>query len=272
MTLSRLLKASTVAAVTLAASVTGLAQKKVAPVQQWEYTYLQLCEGALISDGGNRLQELGDQGWEIVTAVNSTCLFKRPKREGSYPKPRAEQPQPAPKCNLTLAQAPVVRGLRLGMSLSELLALFPVSRYNTSINQEVSRAEKLPELGEATLSFGLHQYPEGEDRFAGVSQVGVTIFDRKVVSFTIQYKWETEAQWTVESWIRKLAEAFNLPGSENWVRACERCHEAALNCGGLKIEVSLYPNRVILTAPSYQEEIRRRAKAIAEKKQGEFKP
>jgi hypothetical protein len=269
MPLSRLFQSSILVVSSLTLTVTGLAQKKNAAVPQWEYAYLQVCLTANLPNGKSRLEEMGDQGWELVGISDSTCYFKRPKREGGYPAPAAETPKPsAPKCSLTPAQAPVIRGLRLGMSLREVLALFPVSRYNTGINHSIEQAEKIPEVGEWRFNLSLNQYPEGESRFAGIGQVELVMFDRRLVSFTVHYRHDREAAWTQEGWVRRLAEAFKLPGYENW----EKSWHASLSCDGLKIEASHNFPQLTLTDPSYLAEIKRRAAAVAEKKQGEFRP
>ena len=55
---------------------------------------------------------------------------------------QASNPQPAlPKCNLTEATAPSVRGLRLGMSTQQLLALFPDSSKRKEMNLRLAHRE-----------------------------------------------------------------------------------------------------------------------------------
>jgi hypothetical protein len=277
MTLSRLPTGSILVVLTLALNIPVPAQKKrETPPPQWEHTVTYGCERPQYPSGKSNLQEMGEYGWELASVAkdgdgNSTCYFKRPKREGGYPEP-PKKPEPAPtapKCSLTVAQALTIRGIRLGMSLQELLALFPVSRYNTTINQQLKQAENLPEKGRSSLYFTLSQYPEGEARFAGISSIDLTLFDRRVVSFGIKYVYDEQAAWTRESWVRKLAGAFNLPPYENWATSCNDC-PAVLHCGGITITAS--PRSVSLSDPSYVEELSRRAAAVAGQKQREFKP
>lgn len=280
MTISRFITGSIWVVSVLAVNITVPAQKKRETLPpQWEHAVTYGCESQPFQGGKSNLQEMGEYGWELAgvskdSTGNSTCYFKRPKREGGYPEPpkQAEPTATAPKCSLTVVQAPLVRGLRLGMSLQELLALFPASRYNANINQQINQAEKIPADGLTRLGFSLSQYPEAGDSFAGLRSVDLTMFDRKVVSFSVSYDSDSQAAWTLKSLIPKLSKAYNLPDYENWAKVDDGCEPATLKCGDLTIEAYARSPRLTVTDTSYIKEIERRAAAVAQKKQAEFKP
>src|SRR5215510_12742580 len=99
---------------------------------EWEYKQLYRPSDEL-------LNHYAKNGWEIAAAAagggesNSfqMVFLKRSKlhplfgtKTPDMPKPEPP-PTPKPTCKLTLAQAPVIRGLRLGMMSDELFAIFP---------------------------------------------------------------------------------------------------------------------------------------------------
>src|SRR5262245_60351187 len=103
---------------------------------EWEYKQLG-------SPNDEVLNHYAKNGWEVVAAAggasdSGSFFYVILKRNRSHPlfgtktadlPKSAPAPAPAPKstCNLTLAQAPVIRGLRLGMTSDELFAIFPAS-------------------------------------------------------------------------------------------------------------------------------------------------
>ncbi len=79
------------------------------PMQQWEYLTRTLSGCVLGADWLRaRLAELGEQGWELITALpvgnattcdHHTYVFKRPKSgdAGTLTPPAVEPPRPIPR-------------------------------------------------------------------------------------------------------------------------------------------------------------------------------
>src|SRR5215471_5919827 len=87
---------------------------------------------------------------------------------------------PAPACTLKLANAPEVRGVRLGMTVDELFTLFPGSSDSGLIKSNLAQAEGFPHFGESM--FGIVPSNWGnKDRFAGISEYSLQVFDRRIV-------------------------------------------------------------------------------------------
>src|SRR5262245_54356299 len=57
------------------------------------------------------------------------------------------QPETAPACNLSLSQAPIIRGIRLGMKPDEWLKLFPGSAQDEKIKAILDESPKYPRYG-----------------------------------------------------------------------------------------------------------------------------
>src|SRR5690242_2998343 len=98
------------------------------------------------------------------------------------------QPQNTSKCSLTAAQAPAIRGIRLGMSTEEIVSIFPGSSQRPEIKMALESSEGYPNYGVARLYFQLLTYPTvAKDRFAGIDGISVTLFDGRVAELRVNY-------------------------------------------------------------------------------------
>ena len=114
-------------------------------------------------------------------------------------------------CTLTLAGAPNIKGLRLGITTDEVLLLFPGSKNDPAVRSDLDR----PPSRFGTSSFGLSpdKY-ESKEKFAGINQVTVRLLDGRVSTLRVSYNGPAYAH--VDSFIAKLASETNLPGSDQW--------------------------------------------------------
>ncbi|MBL8208020.1 MAG: hypothetical protein JNM09_27550, partial [Blastocatellia bacterium] len=194
------------------------AQSKQPPAQRWEYkTVYNVSEADL--------DKLGDEGWELVASAfnpgpNSLYYtLKRPKSADApkyvEPAKRPAPPPHTPACNLSLTQAPIIRGLRLGMSVDDLIELFPGANPN-EFKGKVEQAKEEPSLGHLYFGFSGTQH---KDRLEG-QNFTVNLFDGKVTSFRVQYLFANQTQtgqiFDAEKFRDKLIEIFNLPAKAYW--------------------------------------------------------
>lgn len=252
-----------------------VAQNKQPPAQRWEYkTIYNVSE----SD----LDKLGDEGWELVASAfnpgpNSlyyTLKRLKPADAPKYVEP-AKRPAPpphTPACTLSLSQAPAIRGLRLGMTVDELIELFPGANPN-EIRAKVEQAKGLPNLGYSYFNFSGTQH---KDRLEGYS-FSVNLFDNKVTSFVIYYPFMNQGNgigqiFNGEQYRERLIEAFNLPAKEYWEGGGDyinlRCREFYVN-GSFNSNLSIH--LVDISKASETAVKQRRDDALA-KKRAEFKP
>ncbi len=114
-------------------------------------------------------------------------------------------------CTLTIAQAPVVSGVKLGMTPEQVLALFPGSREDKEVSGSLARPAS--KFGVSTFMIRPERYAS-KARFAGVSQVSFTLFDGRVSTFNIGY---TGPEWKhVDEFVTKFADATKLPAADSW--------------------------------------------------------
>jgi hypothetical protein len=189
----------------------------------------------------------------------------------------ADQPLSQQKCTLTLAKSPAIRGLKLGMSTEQLLALFPESSQRPDIKQEIDNAQSFPNYGVARLSFKPSEYPASfKDRFTGVDSIYVRLLDGQVAEFQVIYAGQTSRprgpSWpNVDAFIAKLSEAFALPATRDWLYNGD---SKALKCSGFEIHASISSGggTILLVNTLYENSVRQRAMADEERRRLEFKP
>lgn len=265
-----------------------VAQRSSAPYPKWEYKILNSCNE---EDRKVDIHKLGEEGWELVNADASNCLtyyFKRPLREGvkptaTLPAPTAPSKPGAPQCSLPLEKAPVIRGLRLGMSIDELWVLFPGRADEWNYKSQLTDADKPPKYGAVQLTFRPLSNPNKESIFDGVREYRIVLLDGRVSEINVLYRF-SEAQsvfWTNENWIAKLSEAFGLPGAESWLGKDEK----QIICNGfeLKTSITIFPGgpevvpvrlsspRLTITDTAFRKIVEQRIKDDHEKRRREFK-
>jgi hypothetical protein len=184
--------------------------------------------------------------------------------------PATGKPGTQYSCNLTEANSPNVRGIRLGLSTQQLLALFPGKIETQNINDalESARAKHLE-----TVSLGLDpESQSSKDRFKGIDSLGVTLYKGRVIDFSVAYY---GASFTsVNDWIAKLSEAYHLPGPPDWAAGPDETPNKVLKCNGFEVEAAVEGGGASIRVrdTGYARETEERAKTEAERKRREFKP
>jgi hypothetical protein len=176
------------------------------------------------------------------------------------------------ECRLTLAQAPVIRGLRLGMTAEDVFEVFAGNRHDGQMNLELTKTTD--RFGFSRLDVFISG-PSFKPRFAGVNQVSFQFLDRRITSMWISYD---GPEWTgVDEFISRVSEALNLPGLSAWKSAGEVKNPSikTLKCNGFQVRVSSYgggQNSINLQDMSADRVLNERKAEAREKARREFKP
>jgi len=201
----------------------------------------------------------------IVTALNALALVAM----AAYVQ-GAGQPRPQSPCALTEATSPSVRGVRLGMSTDQLVALFPGSTRRREFREAVERVKASASGETAYLSFD-HSDSSG-DSLDGVGSVSVGLNKGRVMEFTFTYLGPT---WrNVDEWVARLSESMKLPGARSWVVGPHETPNKVLSCNGIEIEAAIQGGGGSITIRNTEyvkggEQVRN---PTEEKKRREFKP
>ncbi|MCI0664233.1 MAG: hypothetical protein L0220_24505, partial [Acidobacteria bacterium] len=239
----------------------GQTPKKNDRSAEWEYKQLSHP-----SDG--QLNHHAKEGWEIAAAAAGAgdntniyrVILKRSKshplfgtRTSESPSPDPPPPPQKPTCKLTLAQAPVIRGLRLGMTSDELFAIFPANeRVEFDRAQQLKSAELPPHYGYTTFQFSPSRYAT-KDRFIGIGDLNFGLFDRKVV-FIIAGYWNTPQFDRPGQLMEIITRQFGLPEFKDWPGYSEYSSNSSLPCEGFTFQVNGYSEgfSINLTDPTFK--------------------
>src|SRR5262245_18145228 len=150
------------------------------------------------------------------------------------------QPENTPICNLSLSQAPAIRGIRLGMKPDEWLKLFPGSAQDERIKAIIDEPSSFPRYGVKYITFlqSNSQNPFNylpSDEFSGIDYVSLTLFDNQIIGISISYAPypHTDNPWDdVAQLITIFSETFNLPQVSAWNKTVDR---AVLKCAGFEL-------------------------------------
>ncbi len=181
------------------------------------------------------------------------------------------QPLPQSQCGLKEATSPSVRGVRLGMSTEQLLALFPGSAKRRDLRDALERVKTAGSEETARLSFDAVADASG-DSFAGVDSVAVGLNKGRVTEFTVTYVGPT---WrNVDEWIARLSESLKLPGARKWVVGPNENPNKILRCNGIEIEAAIQGGggSITIRNTEYVKGGEHHRNPGEEKKRREFKP
>lgn len=173
------------------------------------------------------------------------------------------------RCKLKPAQAPEIRGIRLGMSAEQLLSLFPEGNNQQSINAAIRNAKSVESYGVSRFELRPDS-ATANPRFEGVNYIQVELLDTRITSFYIEYKgfeWENVGQF-----VRRLSEGLRLP-IEFWDSGDTASY---MTCDGFRIDA--YATRgstqsmVRVVDTSTPQIVEDRRAAAREKGRQSFKP
>ena len=154
----------------------------------------------------------------------------------------------APACTLKPSQAPAVRGIKVGMTVEDLLALFPGSAAEEGVKLTISKADNYPNFGVMRMDIAPNRYATKE-RFAGIAYFNFVILDGRVAQYQVDYSGAPNGPtWLyIDDFIAKIAEALHLPASPNWIPHEQNSSTKELRCDGFQIRVSNVSLRGSLT-------------------------
>ena len=175
------------------------------------------------------------------------------------------------RCTITEANAPTVRGLKLGMSAQQLLDLFPGITKKREMKGVIEQAKSATSPEPVVLGFD--PAVDGDAKhFAGVESVSAELYKAKVVDLSVQYGGAT---WpNVDDWIGKLSETFKLPAAREWTPGTGETPSKVLRCDAIVIEASIQGGSASIRIRNsvYMREMEERMKAADEKRRQQVKP
>ena len=172
-----------------------------------------------------------------------------------------------PACTMTVDQLPEIRGLRLGMNVSDLVAAFPEDSSKNTIQKAITNAKKPEAYGSANAT--LVRRPDVNPKFSGLEAIWLELLDERLSSFTVFY--DRATPWkSVDQFTGRLADAFHLPAVDHWGL---QYGVRFLKCKGFTLTVFLNNGNGITVKDAMSEQVvKDRQEAAKEKTRQSFKP
>lgn len=179
-------------------------------------------------------------------------------------------------CTLKTSQAPAVRGIKLGMSVEEMLALFPGSAAEDGIKLAVSKADNSPHFGVVGIDIVPSRYSTKE-RFAGIGNYNFVFLDGRVAQYEVYYQGPPNGPtWrNIDDFIARIADAFQLPAAKDWTALAYNPLTKELKCDGFQLWASnatLNGRLMVATVDAPFKIQKERAAAFEEKARRAFRP
>ena len=178
-------------------------------------------------------------------------------------------------CNLPREKAPVIRGVKLGMTADELFALIPGIR--ADYKDVLAHARNSSDFGWAVLR-AIPRDKDATQRFSGIDGFGFGFFDDRLVQYSVSYSGPNSnprgPSWPhYDDLISRFADAYHLPGPADWIGDDQI---RLLKCKGfeLRIDTSNSGAQISITEPGrpWEAEQRKRREAYEEQFRRDFKP
>lgn len=136
-------------------------------------------------------------------------------------------------CTLKMAEAPAIKGLKLGMTVEQILALFPGSKQDSQLTTSLSTSTG--RFGNSTFVITPSKYGSAAN-YKEVSGLNFSMLDGHISNFTINY---SGPQWeNVDQFIEKFNQGKNLPSSDHWEPyAGMETQMKTLTCDGFSIRI-----------------------------------
>jgi hypothetical protein len=169
----------------------------------------------------------------------------------------------AQKCELTLDQSPVIRGLKLGQSHAYRTANLRF-QYDGLILSDVDRRQKETGIVEERIS---PEILESSVTMRGIQSVSLTYLDDKLISIVVLYDdsatWKNNIQFT-----DSVARSLDLP-TKGWIGA----GPSVLLCNGFSVTTGSHHRAgLMVTRSNAAEDVKARIEQVEEAKRRAFKP
>lgn len=128
----------------------------------------------------------------------------------SSPTPVVATNEEKTPCTLSMAAAPAIKGLKLGMTTDEVVALFPGSKEDPDVRSRLSQPNQ---FGTSTFLIMPSKYANREE-FVEISQITFTLLDGRVSQMYVGFN---GPEWPhVDKFVAKFIERTTLPAVDQW--------------------------------------------------------
>jgi hypothetical protein len=182
----------------------------------------------------------------------------------------ARQPEQV-SCSLRIPQSPTIRGLKLGMPLTEVRSLFPSMAREAALLSGIPGRTVPDETG--FLSKYIYSPNLTNKNFEGIDELQMDFLDGRLVSFSVDYDYSTK--WAgIDEFVSKMSSALNLPMAWTDNRMVLEEKSKRMDCDGFQVvaEIELSSGSIKISEVGITEIRQRRRKEVESKRREAFKP
>ena len=152
----------------------------------------------------------------------------------SSPTEIASTGQEKQTCTLNMTSAPSIKGLKLGMTADEVVAVFPGSKDDPEVRSILSRPPT--QFGGSELAIRPDKYANKAE-FKDISRITFSLLDGRVSGLSVHYNGPA---WPhVDKFVEKLGPELNLPPAEQWeAYVGQEAQLKTLTCADFSIRVN----------------------------------
>lgn len=114
-------------------------------------------------------------------------------------------------CSLTMTAAPLLEGIKLGMTPDEVLALLPGSKDDPEVQAKLAKPPS--PLGVSDFIVQADKL-QPKEKFAGIKHFSFSLLDGRISSINISYNGPAYAH--VDEFVSKFIEGTSLPPVDQW--------------------------------------------------------
>jgi hypothetical protein len=144
----------------------------------------------------------------------------------------ASSPEESSTCSLTKDVAPVIEGLKLGMTPDEVMAILPGSKDEADVKLALARPASPLGVGEFVIHADKLQPRE---KFANINHFTFSLLDGRVSTINIGYNAPGFA--SVDQFVSKFVEGTSLPPVDQWQGYVGMDNLKILSCKDFEIRV-----------------------------------
>ncbi|MDQ3747958.1 MAG: hypothetical protein M3367_02920 [Acidobacteriota bacterium] len=145
-------------------------------------------------------------------------------------------------CELVLKDAPVLRGLKLGMSEREVLSFFGVERIGELV---IFTTDRQVDYGYETITVSKEVFKKREE-FRKVDKLKISLFNKKLFQIDIRYLQDEVRFENPKQFAENLSSNFTLP-LQAWNYSENDTFSGNLLCKEFELKISPVFNEIILT-------------------------
>lgn len=200
--------------------------------------FLKQAEGQGLPHN-NSAARFKDLGLYLFPTQDEARAFVGPAAIAEPGRTPDASPARTPPCTLTLAQAPAIHGIQLGMDIEQVLNFFPGGGDDPNVRQALEKSRQANNFGFVQLAIDPNKYVS-DSKYADVKRFVLRFLDNRMFGLHVEFN---KSKWNnVDEFISKFNGHLSLPQPDAW-HSVDGISAKYLACDGFDIRFYAAPKR-----------------------------